>query len=243
MATTTDNLSAAEKMQLEHEQAEAHHVTVEEVPDEDLKPHQPSSDAPDNNSPASASDKAAAAAKQKDTAPAKPAAKLDIQSEELFPSLSDASASKVPSLWGAKSVPNDKTNGNGNHLANGTGSSRTATPPPKTTRGGAPNVHIPGVYSETLTLQPQELKARDQLKRPLPQILQDLNRTSRATVRSLPAARGQKFEAKGPQEAAQQALKELVKQIGSTVRCYNPYSTFHVTCLMSNVTCHLSQLS
>ncbi|CAN8098514.1 unnamed protein product [Discula destructiva] len=212
MASAT-NLSAAEQMQLEHaQQAEGHHVTVEDVPDEDLKPHVAAEpvDTP------SLSEKATG---QPAPSPAKPV-KLDIQSEELFPSLGDAQAIKAPTMWGgAKNVLGDKTNGK--HPANGTSrtatpSSGVATPPAKSTPSGAPNVHIPGVYAETLNLQPQELKPRDQLRRPLDQILQDINRSSRATIKAIPSARGQRFEAKGPQEAAQQALKELVKQIGST---------------------------
>lgn len=219
-------MSAAEKMQLEHsQQAEGHHVTVEEVPDEDLKPHAstgPAADTPALSETATGKQRDAAPA----TAPAKPA-KFDIQSEELFPSLGDASATKAPTSWGAKNALADNTNGK--RPTNGT--SRTATPASgvaaphaKSAPSGVPSVHLPGVYSEILTLQPQELKPRDQLRRPLEQILQDINRSSRATVRQNPVARGQRFEAKGPQDAAQQALRELVKQIGSTVLLPAPFA-------------------
>ncbi|PSR79383.1 putative RNA binding effector protein Scp160 [Coniella lustricola] len=61
------------------------------------------------------------------------------------------------------------------------------------------------------------MKTPAQLKRPLHQIIQDINRSSRAQIKAVTGgASGQRFEAAGPQEAAQQALKELVKHIGST---------------------------
>lgn len=236
MASATDNMSAAEKLQLEHAQAaEGHHVTVEEVPDEDLRPHDVSAGSADSSG---LSDKAAG--KQKATspspspAPAK-ASRLDIQSQELFPELGapKSQAAKNVPKWGAASVLSTNGTGHGSvaaAAANGgpgavTPSSGTATPKGKSTPSGVPLVHLPGRYTETLNLEPQELKPREQLRRPLAQILQDINRTSRAQVKSVPAARGQRFEVVGPQESAQQALKELVKQIGSTV-CFRPRHHF-----------------
>lgn len=233
MAAATENMSAAEKLQLEHAQAaEGHHVTVEEVPDEDLKPHLHNASAGPSDTPA-LSDKATGKQKEPSAAPSPAkASKLDIQSQELFPELGapKPQATRHVPKWGAANVLGDKTNGtstNGNGpiaaVANGgpraaTPSSGTATPKAKSAASGVPLVHLPGRYTETLNLEPQELKPREQLRRPLAQILQDINRTSRAQVKSVPAARGQRFEVVGPQEAAQQALKELVKQIGSTVR-------------------------
>lgn len=212
MASTIE-LSAAEKLQQEHAQAaEGHHVTVEEVVDEDLKPHANSVDAP----AAGLSDKAAG--KQKETAPApgpKPkAAVLDTQSRELFPELGGPKpqTNKVPlGTWNV-----DKSNGTG--AVNGapraaTPGSGTATP-----KSSVPSVSLPGRHVESIVLEPQHMKTPAQLKRPLHQIIQDINRSSRAQVKAVSGgAGGQKFEAAGPQEAAQQALKELVKHIGSTV--------------------------
>lgn len=225
MASATENMSAAEKLQLEHAQAaEGHHVTVEEVPDEDLKLHHASAGPTDSST---MSDKAAGKQREASAAPSPAkASKLDIQSQELFPELGGpkSQATKNVPKWGAANVNilSDKTTTNGNGpaatAANGaaTPSSGTATPK-KSTPSGVPLVRLPGRYTETLNLEPQELKPREQLRRPLAQILQDINRTSRAQVKSVPAARGQRFEVVGPQESAQQALKELVKQIGSTV--------------------------
>lgn len=221
MASATENMSAAEKLQQEHAQAaEGHHVTVEEVPDEDLGLHRPSAGPTESSA---LSEKAAGKRRETTTAPSPAkASKLDIQSQELFPELGalKAQATKNVPKWGAANVVGDKNSINGNGaVANGaaTPSSGTATPNAKSTSSGVPLVRLPGRYTETLNLEPQELKPREQLRRPLAQILQDINRTSRAQVKSVPAARGQRFEVVGPQEAAQQALKELVKQIGSTV--------------------------
>lgn len=212
MASSTEELSIAQKLQREHAQAaEGHHVTVEDVPDEDLKLHS----GPDDP----------AAEKQKETALAPaPSKKLDTQSRELFPELGGPKSqpTKIVPKW---NVLGDKTNGNTPAAANGT--SRAATPsstvPTPAGKPAAPSVALPGRHVEHIILEPQHMKNREQLRRPLAQIIQDINRTSRAQVKAVHGggAGGQKFEAVGPQEAAQQALKELVKQIGSTV-CLMP---------------------
>lgn len=211
MASPVQELSAAQKLAQEHA-AEGHHVTVEDVPDDDLKPHDASAAA---DSPALS---AKAAGKQKETAPA--AKTLDTQSRELFPDLGGPKpqpAAKTAPKW---NVLSDKTNGHS--PANGTPraatpSSGAATP---TAKSAVPLVSIPGRKNiETIRLRPEHMKGRDQLRRPLPDIIKDLNRTSRATI-SIASSNtsGTTFEATGPQEAAQRALKELVKQIGTPVR-------------------------
>lgn len=211
MASPVQELSAAQKLAQEHA-AEGHHVTVEDVPDDDLKPHDASAAAAD--SPALS---AKAAGKQKETAPA--ASTLDTQSRELFPDLGGPKpqpAAKTAPKW---NVLSDKTNGHS--PANGTPraatpSSGAATP---TAKSAVPLVSIPGRKNiETIRLRPEHMKGRDQLRRPLPDIIKDLNRTSRATISiGTNNSSGTTFEASGPQEAAQRALKELVKQIGTPV--------------------------
>lgn len=217
MASSEETMTVAQKLQQEHE---GHHVTVEDVVDEDLKPHTNSAGPVDTPV---LSEKAAG--KQKDTAPAatKLDTKLDTQSRELFPELGGpkSQATKIVPKW---NVLGDKTNGNSSAPTNGTPraatpSSGIATP---TGKPAVPSVSLPGRHVETIVLEPQHMKSREQLKRPLNQIIQDINRTSRAQVKAVPgAAGGQRFDAMGPQEAAQQVLKELVKQIGSTV-CPTP---------------------
>ncbi|KUI53461.1 Vigilin 1 [Cytospora mali] len=209
-APASEHLSAAQKLAQEHAEhtAEGHHVTVEDVVDEDLTPHHGDIEA--SNTPA-LSEKASG--KQKETSPA--ATALDTQSRELFPDLggpkSQATTKTVPK-W---NVLADKTNGqaqNGTSRA-ATPSSGAATP---TGNPAVPSVSLPGRKNvETIALRPQHMKPREQLRRPLPDIIKDINRTSRANISIASTSNGITFEATGPQDAAQRALKELVNQIGT----------------------------
>jgi hypothetical protein len=205
--------SAAQKLLQKHSE-EPHNVTVEEVPDEAL-PVKPANDASGSwAAPMSAK----AAGKQKE--PANPKATLDTQSHELFPELGapKTKIANVAPIWGAKNNASGKPNGaaaNGvsrsSTLASGTGNAAPS-------RAAVPSMFIPGRNVETVTLEPQFVLPRDQLKRPIPDIIKDINRKSRANITMANVANGRyKFEATGPQEIAQQALKDLVQQIGKPV--------------------------
>jgi ferric-dicitrate binding protein FerR (iron transport regulator) len=77
---------------------------------------------------------------------------------------------------------------------------------------------IPGRNVESVTLEPQFIIPRNQLKRPLADTIKDINRKSRANITMATSANGRlKFDATGPQDIAQQALKDLVQQIGTRV--------------------------
>ncbi|RFU77139.1 rna binding effector scp160 [Trichoderma arundinaceum] len=179
-----------------------HHVTVEDVPDDELLT-KPAEDA-----------SAAAAAPVTKTAgkPKEPA--LDTQSHELFPELG-APKGKSPSvapIWGAKSNANGGSNG---VSRSSTPASGTVTPNAQAT---TPSMVIPGRRVETYTLAPQFIRPRSELRRPIPDILKDINRKSRANITMTQSPNGHlKFSATGPQDVAQQALKELVSQIGVKV--------------------------
>lgn len=208
MATASEQLTAAQKLQQEHE---GHHVTVEDVVDEDLKPHHDSTDA----AAPGLSEKAAGKQKASSAAPTA----LDTQSRELFPEL----GGPKPQLNTTKPKWNvsKPTNGHSPSPANGSGaatpSSGLATP---TGKPAAPSVTLPGRNVRTYTLAPEHVKPRDQLKRPMNQIIQDVNRGSRAQVKVLPGINGQglRLEAVGPEDAAVKALNQLVKEFGATVR-------------------------
>lgn len=219
VAPASEELSAAQKLAQEHAEhsAEGHHVTVEDVVDEDLSPHH-NGTAEASNTPAPAEK---AAGKQKETSPATAATTtttaLDTQSRELFPDLGgprSQATTKVVPKW---NVLSEATNGQG---PNGTSraatpSSGTATP---TGHPAVPSVSLPGRKNvETIALRPQHMKPREQLRRPLPDIIKDINRTSRANISIASTSNGITFEATGPQDAAQRALKELVNQIGTPV--------------------------
>lgn len=187
-------MSAAERMAQEH--ANSHQAYVEPAPEEpELATTSASvSDAP---APSQEAPSYAQPAGKKQKAP------LDTQSHELFPELGSASkgkgtASAVPT-WGAG--PNGKENANG-------------PPRPMAT----PAMTLPGRNVESITIEPHHILPKKDLPRPIPDVIRDINRKSRANVSMLSAANGRlKFDATGPQDVAQQALKELVRQIGVRV--------------------------
>lgn len=200
MATTSESSTAAERLLQQH--TETHHVTVEDAPDEDL--------------------------------PAKPAA-APVNYEEAFPSLGgNANGQKGkskdpvgPSIWMAKvptSAANTPVNGTSRASTPASGAGFTA-PPPAT--AGPNSLNLPGRHSEYVVLEPQYILPRNQLKRPVPDLVKDLNRKSRAVLKttSLPNG-GLRVEATGPQDKAQQAIRDLVNQIGTkqTIRVPIPRS-------------------
>ncbi|KAK5661973.1 hypothetical protein OQA88_10084 [Cercophora sp. LCS_1] len=206
MADTAES-SAAEQLLQQHL---AHKVTVEDAIDEDLGKPVDSDDTAGESKPAAPK----AAGKQP--------VKLDTQSDELFPQLggskAKANASVAPPIWGAKSNANGKTNGAS--PANGTPGASAPVSGVTTPTGpglhGPPSVSIPGRNVETFFVEPHHLLPRNQLKRPVPDILKDVNRRSRANIVMSPAGNGRfKFEAAGPQEFALQALRDLMGQIGT----------------------------
>ena len=77
---------------------------------------------------------------------------------------------------------------------------------------------IPGKYSERISLLPQEMKPRSQLNKPIPNILQDINRRSKAKITMMSGGTGAvHFDAKGPVDAVRQALREVAREVGSKV--------------------------
>ena len=135
-ADSGEQPSAAQKLFLDH------HATVEDVPDEDQAGGPSGGDGGPSWGPTMS---VKAAGKQKAQAPA---AALDTQSQELFPSLGGpkkTSAGTVPT-WGAKNGTNGKANG----ASPANGPSRSSTPgsgvgtPSLAGRHGAPAVSLPG---------------------------------------------------------------------------------------------------
>ena len=142
--------------------------------------------------------------------------KLDTKSHELFPELGQTKAktSNVVPVWRAKNNANGKTNGSGSG-GTSTPVSSTSEPSQKAT----PSMSIPGKNVESVVLDSSYIVPRTQLKRPIADIIKDINRKSRAVISMSPCAGGRlRFDATGPQEVAQQALKDLVQQIGTKVR-------------------------
>ena len=167
---------------------------------------------------------------------------LDMKSEESFPALGGGpkpqAQAPVARAWGAKkpgSVESAGPNGaNGIGLSSSTTSSRASTPASdvlapssttasvtsQTTRGlSMPQyMPIPGRHSERIQFAPSQLLPRDQLKKPLPDVLRAINKRSKATVEMKPGPNGAIiFEGTGPVDHARQALKEVAKEVGSKV--------------------------
>ena len=167
-------------------------------------------------------------------APSKPA--LDTQSEAAFPALGGPKtqpAAAAPNLWSRKPASVGKAaHGMSNGLANGSTapsirSSGGSTPmsgivTPSSTapsqRGPTQHMSLPGRYSEQIKLHPSMMTPRSQLKKPVQDILRDINKRSKATV-EMKAGQGDLvvFEGSGPVDAVRNALKEVATQLCSKV--------------------------
>ena len=166
---------------------------------------------------------------------------INTQSEEAFPALGGgpkvaaAAAAPSPMAWGAKRPPSVHagTNGINGHLPlSSTTSSRASTPTsgmvtpasakPSTVtqpRGlSMPHMAIPGRHSERIQFAPSQLLPRDKMKKPMQEVLRGINKRSKAKVEMKGGPNGViVFEGIGPVDAARQALKDLAKEVGSTV--------------------------
>lgn len=214
---TADSQSAAERLLAKHAADEAHKVQVEDVVDEeDLAHPAPSAET------IAMSDVAKGKKKVDDAAPAsKPKGPaFDVQSDEAFPALGGPRqpAPPVSTEWrksvqtgGAKPATNGSTNA----------STRSSTPN-MSTPGSNPGLAMPGRHVEHIVLASQDILPRSQLKKPVREVLREINKRSKASIVTKEAPNGRIiFEGQGPVEAVRQALKELVQQIGTKVstRC------------------------
>ena len=167
-------------------------------------------------------------------------AALDTKSEEAFPALGGGPKSKhatpVSTAWGTRrpvSSGKAETDGvNGHIRSSSTASSGISTPvsgmltPSSTNASVAPrglsapqHMPIPGRQRESVRFAPSQLKPRDQLRKPLKEILRNVNKRSKATVEMRSAPHGViVFEGTGPIDPVRQALKEVAMEVGSKVR-------------------------
>jgi hypothetical protein len=216
-STATEGLTPAQKLMQEHAD---HHVTVEDVEDEDELAHPQSSAEPAADVPAPLSEKAAGKQKAEDApaAPKKPA--LNTSSEEAFPALGPVKprAQAVAPTWGKKpaSVTSNDVNGSAASSGSAVG------------RGPAlPSMNIPGKHTERITLALSQVAKKDELKKPIGEIVRDINRRSKAKLEYKQGPGSLIFEGTGPVEAVRQALKEVANEIGSKVS--HPQSTTAAT--------------
>lgn len=209
-SSATEGLTPAQKLMQEHD----HHVTVEDVPDEEDIAHPTPSASANTASDAPLSEKAAGKQKANDApAPKKPA--LNTSSEEAFPALGPvkprAQASVAPT-WGKKPASVVSNGANGDAASNG------ASLP--IGRGPAlPSMNIPGKHTERISFSPNQLTPRAQLKKPVNEIIRDINKRSKAKLEYKSGPGGTViFESTGPVEAVRQTLKEIANEVGSKVR-------------------------
>ncbi|KAI9826550.1 MAG: hypothetical protein M1832_006146 [Thelocarpon impressellum] len=178
-----------------------------------------------------------------DRAPTAAAKKdLNTQSHELFPQLGAGLPSRAPPTvapaWAVKKSSPATPTANG-HPPNGssaassrasTPASGLATPASSTTspalprhaqsqRGPVPQpMSIPGKHSVRITLNPQEMKTRNLLRKPRPELVKEIDRKSKANIKMTAGPGGAiHFDAEGPVEAVRQALTEVARELGSKV--------------------------
>ena len=219
----------------------------EVIDEEDIVHPPPSLQAATKSEPAKPmSEKAAGKQKaMEEPAPALPSTNangfpsLNTYSEEAFPALGGGlkapAPSSTPMAWGAKkpsSVHSGVNGVNGHAPLSSMPSSRASTPtsglatPASTNVSIAsqprglqmPHMALPGRHTERIQFAPSQLLPKDRMKKPLQEVLRGINKKSKAKVEMRPGANGVIiFEGIGPVDAARQALKDLAKEVGSTV--------------------------
>lgn len=214
-SSATEGLTPAQKLMQEHD----HHATVEEVPDEEDIAHPPPSAKSAADEPLS--EKAAGKQKVSD-APAPKKAALNTSSEEAFPALGPVkprAQAPVAPTWGKKPASVTANGVNGGAASNATSGTSTPASLPIGRGPALPSMNIPGKHTERISFSPNQLTPRQQLKKPVNDIIRDINRRSKAKLEYKSGPGGTViFESTGPVEAVRQTLKEIANEVGSKVR-------------------------
>ncbi|KAE8445099.1 hypothetical protein EG329_013701 [Mollisiaceae sp. DMI_Dod_QoI] len=208
---------------------EPHNPTVEEVPDEsDLNGGaHPQSEKTTLESVNDASvvpswggaPSAKAAGKRKAEEPSTKEKRpvLDTQSSELFPGLGGSKPAAAPSFngsWGKGPAP---VNGRSNGTPTTGASTPTSDVPTPPSGRVAPQSLAGHIQAPLLVLQKHEVVPRTQMKKPLPDIMKDINKKLRTNLTMTQGAGGVlEFRETSNQKDAlkQQALRDLSHQIG-----------------------------
>lgn len=206
----SEGLTPAQQLMAQHND---HHVTVEDVPDEeDLK--LASNSAPE---PAPAmSEKAVGKQKAEEVpAPPKKAANQapNTASEELFPALGASTKPTAVPTWGKK--PAGSNGAAAQKPSSGTSTPGSGSATPAVLVGRGPGVVLPGQFTDSIMFQPSEMS----LKKPLTDILRDINKRSKANVtyRSGGYNGVVTFTASGPKDSVRQTLQEVANEVGAKV--------------------------
>ncbi|KAF2670331.1 hypothetical protein BT63DRAFT_386720 [Microthyrium microscopicum] len=217
------NLTPAEQLRMRHAANEPHNPTVEDVVDEEDVQHPPALHA--SSDPVTASSSSDPTGKPPVDVPSRPKkAPLNVNSEEAFPSLGPSKPAPVAAshTWSRK--PASTLNGSANTPTNGSSQASQARARNAPAQGGnsspsnfgLSNVSLPGRAVERVAFAPQQITPRHLLKKPIPEVLREINKRSKAQVVVKEGPGGQIiFEGTGPQDAVRQALKEVANQVGS----------------------------
>jgi hypothetical protein len=222
-SSTAEGLTPAQKLMEQHD----HHVTVEDVVDEEDIIHPPPSAAPKTDTadaPAAALSEKAAGKQKAEDAPA-PAKKtntpLNMSSEEAFPALGPAKPRTPASAatWGKKPASVGANGVNGGGQDPGSATSRASTPGSGMSMPALQKMSIPGKSTERISFYPQQLIPRKELKKPLNDIIRDINKRSKAKLEYKSGGAEGKvvFEATGPVDDVRKSLKEIANELGSKV--------------------------
>jgi hypothetical protein len=232
-SSAAEGLTPAQKLMEQH----GHHVTVEDVVDEEDIVHPPPSAAPKtdaSDAPATTLSEKAAGKQKAEDAPApakKAAAPLNMSSEEAFPALGPAkprAPASFAATWGKKpaSVGANGVNGSGQDASHP--DSRASTPvsgiatPASASVGRGPalqKISLPGRSTERISFYPSQLIPRKELKKPLNDIIRDINKRSKAKLEYKAGGADGKvvFEATGPVDDVRQSLQQIANELGSKV--------------------------
>jgi predicted PilT family ATPase len=212
----------AQLMQEQHEAEAQHHVTVEDVVDEDDIEHPPPPHAhtedPETghkNGASMMSEKAAGKQKAPEKAPV-----LDTQSDEAFPALGAATKTAAPRQPISYANLSAKSAGaNGSPALGSRPTSSGAATPSSTPGAGTPvvnpaaraNVLLPGRARDSFEIDNSDL---DKTK-PLPRVLNDVKKKFNVTVTTKSAnfGKGTEFVAEGPKGRVTEALMYVSKEL------------------------------
>lgn len=206
--TSSEGLTPAQKLMEQHD----HRPTVEEVLDEEDILHPPPSASVKAPAPSEGLSEKASGKQKAEDAPApakKPAVPFNTSSEELFPALGPARPrpTAVAPTWGSKPMApvNGGTNG---------------TAPNTNAPASVPAImNLPGKNMDQLHFYPKELVPRAELKKPVQDILREINMRSKAQVHCKTGGPGGlvTFTATGPKDAVHQALKDVANEVAAKV--------------------------
>lgn len=150
---------------------------------------------------------------------------LNTDSEELFPTLGGGPAPRssgpIAAAWSSKK-PSSGINGgvNGAAVASKATSQQPASPVGMlSSQGGPPNaIKIPGRYEDQLKFAPSELLRKDQLRKPMNELVRDINKRSKANLEITHGLDGLVvFKAQGPAEDVRQALRDISRAVSVKV--------------------------